>query len=138
MGTTQKIFSIILTSAIMFGLSYFWHMYALNDIDRPSFDMTYYYIFAPILHVCITLFIALVISLDLMNFLFSNKILGSFFAGAFIGVVIYLIQLIFGISFNKDTTIAYITIDLLWQIIHKGTGGVILKLLYRRADRLNY
>jgi hypothetical protein len=130
----KKIYSIILVAGIMFGLSFLWHKFVLNDFARPDFDMDSYYLFAPLIYIILSFLIAFVIATDIMRLFIDNGLISGFFSGAICGLIIYFILLLSGVSYSKNLTTLNIITDIGWQIVEQGTGGIVLKLLYRTLN----
>ena len=55
----------------------------------------------------------------------KNKMRRGLMIGMPMGVFIYLIAFVFGISFYTNPTLNHILFDLSWQVIEQGLGGVV-------------
>jgi hypothetical protein len=142
MFSKMDVLSIILSAGLMFGLSYSWHSIVLNDFLRAGF-MSHYYILAPLSYLALSFSMFLIISLRSIKILFRNYLVRGFFTGALCGLVVYLILFVFGLTFGKNTNLLNAIVNLLWQVIEQGAGGVLIKVLYvksrtEKTSHLNY
>ncbi|MDP4687034.1 MAG: hypothetical protein NWS53_09035 [Salibacteraceae bacterium] len=131
--------SWIVSSISMFGLSYAWHAIVLNDFARVSYPKDVFLIVAAFVYLGIGLLITIAAYLLKKHFdSYKYGILG----GAAIGVFIYAIAFLFGVSFNSIIDFKMIAFDLTWQTFEQAFGGLIcawtFRLMTLRERRLSF
>jgi len=126
----RSILSCIISSLVMFTLSYFWHGIFFNDLSRLSYPITIFYIFAPIAYVFISIIVITVFRLDIVGFISNNILLQGFISGVICGFFIYVVTVIIGVSFSKVMTMKNILVDVLWQMLEQGVGGIAASFVY--------
>ena len=112
----------------MFILSFVWHSVFLNDFNRILFPKILFYAGLVICYLGISFVISIFYS--------SGKLkLGPHLSGILIGMVIgffiYLVALTLGFSFNNSLSMQQAMIDLTWQVIEGGVGGLAIAVCYQ-------
>ena len=120
--------SWLISSISMFSASYVWHGIILNDFLRISYPKDIFLIVAALVYLGIGLLIT-VLTYALKKLKESFKY-GVFIGGA-MGIFIYAIAFILGISFYTTVDFKMIAFDGSWQIIEQGFGGLICAVTYR-------
>jgi hypothetical protein len=114
----------IITFVVLYALSYTWHGIFLNDLSRVSYPINFFLFFTAVVY-----FIIAFILTFLTHFLHSlgkNKVKRGILIGMPMGLFIYLIAFVFGISFYSNPTLAHIAFDACWQVIEQGIGGLVV------------
>ncbi len=123
--------SWLLASIFMFGLSFFWHGVLLTDFSRISYPKGIFLVSAGVVYFALGFLINKVYQLKFFKTKYKAKpVLRGFLVGASCGILLYMIALVFGISFNSNLTLKNIAIDLSWQILEQGFGGLIVGASY--------
>ena len=123
----------------MYGLSYAWHGIVLNDFLKISYPKDIFMIVAGVVYFGIAL------GITILTYMLK-KIKDSFkygmVVGAVVGIFIYAIAFLLGISFNAVVDPKLILFDLGWQTFEQGFGGLICGWVYRmryvREKRLSH
>lgn len=124
--------SWIITSVSMFSLSYVWHGIVLNDFLRISYPKDLFLLVSALVYLGVGLAITiLTYALKKIKSSFKYGIL----VGALMGLFIYAIAFILGVSFYSVVDLKMIAFDAGWQIIEQGAGGLICALVYRMMSR---
>jgi len=135
---TRKFYiSWLVCSISMFTLSYVWHGIILNDFIRLDYPENIFLILSVIVYFVIGFIISALISFFRHN---MNLFLKGFLFGGAVGVFIFLIALIFGISFNSSSDLYHVLFDLGGQVVEQGVGGFagsLAYLLVARRDRMH-
>lgn len=120
----------IASTLVMYGLSFLWHGVALNDLSELKIPMGLYVALSAIVYVLIGLGITSgmhqAIHHQWIGIRQGFPLKGLLF-GAVIGFLVYLIAFIFGMSF-ADKKVMHILVDVLWQMVEQGLGGVSVSL----------
>lgn len=112
----------IISSIVMFSLSYLWHGVILNDFNRLDYPLNVYLLFSSFAYLIIGFVISKIYYLQILERFEKRPILRGLAGGAFGGSVIYLFAFVIGISFS-GRKLEYILVDLFWQILEQGLGG---------------
>ena len=112
----------------MYGVSYVWHGMVLNDFLKISYPKDVFLIIAAGVYFGIALMITILTYA-------LKKIKDSFrygiAVGAGLGIFIYAIAFLLGISFNAVVDPKMIAFDLAWQTFEQGFGGLLCGYTYR-------
>lgn len=115
--------SWILTFVFLYGISYLWHGLLLNDLSRVNYSINFFLLLLAIVYFAISFVLTF-----LIHFLAQfgkNKVRRGLMIGMPMGIFIYLITFIFGISFYSNPTLNHILFDLSWQVIEQAIGGAV-------------
>ncbi len=124
------LFPWLLSSLVMAGISYVWHGLALTDISDLRMDLGLYLGLSGLAYLFIGLLLTLAIHLCIAREWISLKVgfpLKSMLVGSGIGVLIYLVVLLSGLSFASHG-IQHVVVDLIWQVIEQAIGGLMVSL----------
>jgi len=130
MNTKRFFLAWILSSVVMFSLSYLWHGIFLNDLQRLSYPKEIFLTGSIITYLILGF---LVTKIYLMNFpkaIAKKPIVRGLISGAGLGVCTYIVSLVIGVSFNSQLTPGYILFDLLWQTVEQTFGGIAVAFIY--------
>lgn len=130
MSAKRFFLSWIVSSIIMFSLSYAWHGYILNDFSRLNYPKGLFLILASFAYVVIGFIVVKVVDAKFYDHWFSSKIIKGIIKGGFCGVVFFLIAMVVGISLNTGTGIKNLILDVAWQAIEQGIGGGVVGIIY--------
>jgi membrane protease YdiL (CAAX protease family) len=116
----------IVSSTVMFLLSYLWHGMVLNDLKNLQYPMEMFLVLAAIMY--IVLGFGLAFLYNYLNFSRNIKFKGSIL-GSFTGFFVYLIAFTLGVSFGSSK-IEHVVVDFLWQMIEQGVGGLTVSAVF--------
>lgn len=123
----------------MYGLSYTWHGIVLNDYMKISYPKDIFLTLAAAVYFSIAFGIT-VLTYALKRIKDSFKY--GIAIGVAVGIFIYSVAFLFGLSFNAVVDPKLIVVDLGWQAFEQGFGGLIcgwvFRLLYMREKRLSH
>ncbi len=124
--------SWIVSSLTMFCLSYAWHGLFLNDLLKINYPLDVFPLISGLVYPGIGFIITLVT-------FFAPRIKDSFkygiAAGGAIGIFVYVIAFVVGISFYPKLSLTMVAVDVSWQCFEQGIGGLISGLIYRISYR---
>ena len=120
----------IASTLVMYGLSFLWHGIALNDLRELRIPMGLYVALSAVVYVVIGLGTTFAMHQAIQHqwigirqgFPFKGLLLG-----AVLGFLVYLVALIFGMSFT-DRKVVHMLVDVLWQMVEQGLGGLMVSL----------
>jgi len=112
----------------MYGISYVWHGVVLNDFLKISYPKDIFLILAGFIY------FGIAFGITFLTYILK-KIKDSFKYGigisVAVGIFIYGIAFLFGLSFNAVVDPKLIVFDLGWQAFEQGFGGLICGWVYR-------
>lgn len=116
----------------MYGISYAWHGMFLNDFSRITVDKQFFFLVTAVVYFVIAFAISFITYF--VQFLKNNPVLRGLMVGAPVGLLIYLIAFVFGISFYTNPSLTHIAFDCSWQIVEQALGGVVVGFVYSVAQ----
>ena len=122
--------SWIFSSIIMFGLSYMWHGWLLNDLKLISIPLAVFLSFASVAYLVIGAIVARVYSVEYFKKTTRHLFLRGIIVGSFCGFIIFIVTLVTGVSFAKNSTSTFIFVDMTWQIIEQAIGGFAVGVIH--------
>ncbi len=124
-------FSWVISSIIMYGISYLWHGVITTDLQKVSYPISVFLISAGIVYFVVGFLITRVYQSKLLSGKFNKQPLSKgLLCGAGLGFVLFLMALVLGISFNQSATLEYMLIDMCWQIIEQMCGGIVVAIVH--------
>jgi len=130
----KRVFYIawIVSSTVMFLLSYLWHGMVLNDLKNLQYPLEMFLVLAAIMYVVLGFGLAFLY--NYLNFSRNIKFKGSIL-GSFTGFFVYLIAFTLGVSFGSSK-IEHVVVDFLWQMIEQGVGGLTVSAVFSLSAHL--
>jgi hypothetical protein len=123
--------SWIITSIVMFILSYVWHGIFLNDFSRLSYPKEIFLFFAAITYLIIGFVVVKVFEAKFLEKLFYHRLFFKGLVKGFMcGFMFFIVATVVGVSFNTGTGIKNLLFDLAWQIFEQGIGGIVVSVTY--------
>ena len=114
----------------MSGISYVWHGLALTDISDLRMDPWLYFGLSSLAYLFIGLLLTLAVHLAIAREWISLKTafpLKAMLVGSVIGVFIYLVVLVSGLSFASHG-LQHVVVDAFWQMFEQAIGGLMVSL----------
>lgn len=133
MSVTAKrfFFTWIVSSIVMFSLSYVWHGLVLNDFSRLNYPKEIFLILASLTYVFIGFIVIKFYETKFLEKQLADKqIFKGVVKGAICGFIFFLIATVVGVSFNTGSGLKNLALDLAWQLLEQGIGGGIVGFLY--------
>ncbi len=131
MLTKRFFISWLVASAVMFMLSYVWHGIFLTDYSRLTYPKEVFLIIAAIVYLILGFVVAKAIDIHYLETHFKRKpILRGALSGAACGFLFFLIATVVGVSFSTSSKIENLLLDVIWQIIEQGIGGMAVGLAH--------
>ncbi|MBI4929801.1 MAG: hypothetical protein HY841_03495 [Bacteroidetes bacterium] len=130
MSTKRFFLSWILSSVVMFSLSYLWHGVFLNDLERLSYPKEIFLTGSIITYLILGFLVTKIYLMKLPKQLARKPLVRGIISGALLGLSTYIVALVIGVSFNSTLTPQYILFDLLWQTVEQTFGGITVGLIY--------
>jgi len=128
--TKQFYASWICSTAAMFGLSYFWHGVVLNDYSLLNYPLGIFLSCTAFVYLIIGFVISYAYRFLTLRKKIRDRFLKGIIAGSSVGVLLFIITLVLGISYSKHLTLHNVLIDLAWQIIEQTAGGITVSIIH--------
>ena len=123
-------FSWILSSVVMFIISYIWHGVFLNDISHIHYPLGIYLISATFVYLTIGFVMTKLYSYPGIINLFRSFFARGLILGAGLGLLLYMMALVLGVTFTKSISMASIAVDVPWQMFEQVVGGLIISTVF--------
>ena len=114
----------------MFGLSYAWHGVFLNDVANLHYPLSIYLISSSVVYLLAGFLLVKLFSSNYAIQMFRNFFARGLVSGALLGLVLYMVALVMGMTFTKGVTLTSILFDLPWQVFEQTFGGVVIAIVY--------
>lgn len=118
----------IFSSLVMFGMSYLWHGIVLNDYSMISYPMGIYLVSAGVVYLVIGFLLNRIFIAEFLDRFSTKAIPRGILAGVALGVIVYMVALVIGVSFTKG--LDQIILDVSWQAVEQCVGGLIVGIIY--------
>ncbi len=123
--------SWLVSSVVMFLLSYVWHGIFLTDFSRLTYPKEIFLLFASIVYLIIGFLVAKAVDSKTLTAKFKRKpVVRGAIGGVLIGIACFLVATVVGISFSTGSRLQNMVLDITWQVIEQGIGGVLAGLVH--------
>ncbi|CAN5828121.1 hypothetical protein BH11BAC7_BH11BAC7_17780 [soil metagenome] len=132
MKTYGKRFVIgwIISSLLMFAVSYLWHGVILYDYAQITYPLGIYLTASAIAYLFIGFLVNRAFLIPFFDKISRHPLIRGPFIGFACGVLVYIIATVVHVTFNKDMDLKYFVLDITWQGIEQAFGGFIIGLVY--------
>lgn len=130
MNAKRFFLSWLLSSLVMFGVSYVWHGVILNDLERLSYPKQIYITGSVITYLILGFLSTKIFLMKFPKNILKKPLIRGIISGALLGIATYVVTLVVGVSFNTTLTTQYILFDLFWQSIEQMLGGITVAFVY--------
>lgn len=114
----------------MYLLSWLWHGMALTDLSEMTIPKPLYFTLAGLVYLILGFGLTFAVHTAIEHEWISLKRAFPFTSallGAVVGFVVYLVIFVLGMSFVK-TGMVHVLVDVLWQMLEQGVGGLCVSL----------
>lgn len=119
----------ILSSLLMYGLFYVFHGLVTNDLLKISMPKTVFLSVAGFVYVCLGFGMSVLLDASFFRKEISNVFKRAFIAGPIVGVFLYAVALIIGVSFSAHFDLINLMVDVGWQILEQTLGILVIALV---------
>ena len=120
----------IISSVLMFGLSYIWHGVILYDYAQITYPLGIYLTASAIAYLFIGFLVNRTFVMPFFDKISHHPLLRGPAIGFACGVLVYIIATVVHVTFNKDMDLKYLVLDITWQGIEQAFGGFVVGLVY--------
>jgi MFS family permease len=120
----------ILSSILMFAVSYVWHGIVLNDFARISYPFEIYMISAGVIYLVIGFLMSRIFIAEFLDRYSEKAVPRGLMTGTATGVIVFMSTLVFGVSFSTIADPKMLLMDFVWQAVEQTIGGLTIGLVY--------
>ena len=129
----KYVIATFISVLVMFGLSYLWHGILLTDFSRIQIPFNIFLSLLFSAYFGISLLLLIVIKSKILTISLESK---GFLSGMALGLIIYLVALTLGFSFNNSELKSQSMLDMFWQMFEQGVGGYIIGKICHIAQHI--
>jgi len=123
--------SWIVSALVMFGASYFWHGVILTDFERMAYPKGIFLLVASVVYLLVSLGINKVYELKVLSDKFPKMVIvKGMIAGAIVGLLMYMVTMVVGVSFSNNMSLANMLLDVSWQTVEGTIGGIAVGIVH--------
>lgn len=130
MNAKRFFISWLISSLIMFGLSYVWHGVVLNDFVRLSYPKEIFLTGSIITYLILGFLVTRIFLMPYPQAIATKPLLRGIISGLLLGIATYIVTLVTGVSFSSSLTVENIFFDLSWQAVEEMIGGLTVAFVY--------
>lgn len=130
MNKKRFFLSWLLSSLVMFGLSYVWHGVFLNDFERLNYPKEIFLTGSVITYLILGFLVTQIYLMKFPKAIARKPLTRGIISGVLLGIATYVVALVIGVSFSTTLTTEYILFDLLWQAVEQMAGGITVAFVY--------
>ena len=120
--------SWIIAAVLMYAAFYFWHGIFLNDLNRITFSKVLFLVLAALVYLIISYVLYRTFETKILANLITAPLLRGAVSGILLGLVLFSIITVLGISFTKHISLKYLVADCAWQVAEQLVGGIIIAI----------
>ena len=124
------LFSWILSAIVMFAASYMWHGLFLNDFNRLAYPFEIFMVVAAIVYLVLGAVVAKAYETKFFDKYEISPFFKGILVGGLLGMLIFFISIVVGVSFTSNFTLENFVFDLSWQMIEQSLGGVVVSITH--------
>ena len=118
--------SWIAAAVLMYAAFYIWHGVFLTDLNRIKFSRALFMILAAIVYLLISFAVYRTFETRLLTTIFPTPLLRGAASGILVGMSLFAMITVLGISFTSQVTLKYLVVDCVWQMAEQLIGGFII------------
>lgn len=118
--------SWIVAAVLMYAAFYSWHGVFLNDLNRISFSKVLFLFLAALVYLIISYVLYRIFETRVLANFIKAPLLRGAISGILLGLVLFCVITVLGISFTKHISMKYLVADCAWQIAEQLLGGIII------------
>ncbi len=117
--------SLVLVTTTMFVLSYIWHGVILNDFYRLGHQESKVIFLIILVYLIIGFIIVKVVERKPPKRRYKNeRLMNGMLVGGICGISFFIISTVSGFTLNTGTGVKNMLVNILWQIVEQGAGGI--------------
>lgn len=121
----------IFSAIAMFACSYSWHGLVLNDYALISYPLGIYLVSAGVVYLLIAFLLNRIFMAEFLDTISQKAIPRGLMSGFALGILVYMVALVVGVTFTKGFDAKYMLLDVAWQAVEQGVGGLVVGIVYQ-------
>jgi hypothetical protein len=122
--------SWIASSVGMFAAFYMWHGMFLTDFMNLAYPKEVFLVVSSFVYLIVGLVLNKAYEMKPLSRFNRKPILRGMVAGTMLGVVLFMVTMVMGVSFSGTRTMADLLLDISWQVVEQALGGAIVGLVH--------
>ena len=122
--------SWIASSLCMFAAFYLWHGMFLTDFMNLAYPKEIFLVVASCVYLLAGFALNKVYEIKMLAGFHRKPVLRGMIAGAMLGVIIFMVTTVMGVSFSGTRTIADLLLDISWQTVEQALGGAVVGVVH--------
>lgn len=122
--------SCLLSSVLMYGISYLWHGVILNDYVIMNFPKGIFLTAAAFVYLFIGVLVSRAFLFPQLDKISRHPLARGPIAGALVGLLMFMIVMVVGAAFTRSSGLQDIVLNLGWQVVEQAFGGFFVGLVY--------
>lgn len=114
----------------MFAVFYLWHGMFLTDFMNLAYPQEIFLVVASFVYLIVGLVLNKVYEMKLLSRFHRKPVLKGMTGGAILGVVLFMVTMVMGVSFSGTRTLADLLLDFSWQLVEQSFGGIIVGIVH--------
>lgn len=114
----------------MFAAFYLWHGMFLTDFMNLAYPQEIFLVVASFVYLIVGLVLNKVYEMKLLSRFHRKPVLKGMAGGAILGVVLFMVTMVMGVSFSGTRTLADLLLDFSWQLVEQSFGGIIVGIVH--------
>jgi len=128
MLTFRFFVSWIISAVAMYASFYAWHGFFLDELSQINYPKSIFFLLAGITYLLISFLSLRIFDLKLLRKTISNIFLRGILSGSIVGVLVFTVTKVTGISVGKSLTLEHFLLDAWWQCIEQIIGGLTISI----------
>lgn len=122
--------SWIASSLGMFAAFYMWHGMFLTDFMNLAYPEEIFLVVAAIVYLIVGFILNKVYEIRLLLRFQRKPVLRGVAGGAILGIALFMVTMVMGVSFSGTRTLADLLLDVSWQLVEQSLGGAIVGIVH--------
>lgn len=130
MLTKRFLISWLASSVVMFLAFYAWHGIFLTDFQRLPYPKEVFLVVASIVYLVIGFSLNIAYEMKKLDVFHRQPLTRGAIAGAALGVGLFFLTMITGVSFGGSRTLVNLAMDIGWQVVEQSLGGIVVGIVH--------
>ena len=102
----------------------------MNDYSMINYPLGIYLVSASVVYLVIGFLLNRIFVAEFLDRFTEKPIVRGLFSGIALGIIVYMVALVVGVTFTQGLELKYLVFDIVWQTIEQCVGGLVVGLVY--------
>ena len=130
MLSKRFLISWIASSVGMFAAFYLWHGMFLTDFINLNYPKEIFLVVSAFVYLIVGFVLNKAYEMKMLHRFHRKPVLRGMVSGAMIGIVLFMITTVMGVSFSGTRTVGDLLLDVSWQTVEQALGGAIAGVVH--------